>query len=342
MCRYFILIFFVIFFGGCLDEKKKVDVSHIEVPLKFIRSESALQKVTTEQALDQLIQEDASFYKLYFKDILSLDTSNASNVNFKSFEAWMKDSLTIDLFTKVAEEYKHFETVETDLKKMFQHLLYYFPNQYKIPDIYTFISGFAYQLFIFDQKDTDGLAIGLDMFLHPNIDYRSIDPNNTNFSDYITRCWNKDHIVKKVTDLYVMDKLGQPSGHRLLDQMVFNGKAMYLTQLLLPEVHDSIITEYSNASLAWCKDHELQMWSFFLGEKLIFESNPTKISKYIQPSPDSPNMPEMAPGRTANYMGWQIIKAYMKRYPDTTIEELISMHDSQKLLELSKFKPKNK
>jgi len=51
-------------------------------------------------------------------------------------------------------------------------------------------------------------------------------------------------------------------------------------------------------------------------------------------------MPPEAPGRIANYMGWQIVKTYMNRYPDKGLEMLIMENDAQKILDLSKFKPR--
>jgi hypothetical protein len=50
-------------------------------------------------------------------------------------------------------------------------------------------------------------------------------------------------------------------------------------------------------------------------------------------------MPKAAPGRTANWLGWQMVKSYMKRFPETTFEELINMQDSQALMDQSRYKP---
>jgi hypothetical protein len=137
-----------------------------------------------------------------------------------------------------------------------------------------------------------------------------------------------------------MNLLGEPSGHRMLDLMIHNGKAMYFNKLVQPQLNDTIITEYSAQQLDWCGKNEMQIWSFFLDNKLFYESNLTKITKYINPSPNSPQMPAAAPGRTANYIGWQIVKAYMDRFPMTTPQELIDLKDAQLILEKSKYKPK--
>jgi hypothetical protein len=96
----------------------------------------------------------------------------------------------------------------------------------------------------------------------------------------------------------------------------------------------------SKAQAAWLPDNEREMWAFFLKENLFYSGDYQKIRKYIEYSPGSPGMPDEAPGRTANWVGWQIIKAYMTRYPDTTMEQLIALKDAQKILDDSKYKPK--
>ena len=51
-------------------------------------------------------------------------------------------------------------------------------------------------------------------------------------------------------------------------------------------------------------------------------------------------MPPAAPGRTANYIGWQIVKAYMRRNPEADIQDLIEATDAQQFLQKSRYKPK--
>jgi hypothetical protein len=50
-------------------------------------------------------------------------------------------------------------------------------------------------------------------------------------------------------------------------------------------------------------------------------------------------MPKEAPGRTANWIGFQMVNSYMKRYPETTFEELIELQDAQALMDQSRYKP---
>ena len=64
-----------------------------------------------------------------------------------------------------------------------------------------------------------------------------------------------------------------------------------------------------------------------------------KIQKYIGPSPGSPGMPAEAPGNTASWLGWQIVKSYMKAHPQTTLPQLLEMKDAQAILDQSGYRP---
>ena len=333
---------FIVYFCISVGCKKKSgpDVSSIDANCKIVRSEKELFQAKDLKDLKELKNVNSPFYKIYVDEILGYKgmSPDSQLINLNIFA---KDSLNRDLLSKTIQKYPDFDQIKSELDQVFRHLKYYFPEKIDLtPNIYTFVSQFGFQVFVFeDTGGKDGIGIGLDMFLYPDIHYKMIDPDNTNFSDYITRSWNSDHIAKKVSDLYISEILGDAPGHRMIDQMVHNGKALFISKLIMPEVHDSVIIEYPLQQLEWCQENELQMWSFFLESKLFFESNPAKTGKYLNTSPDSPDMPADAPGRTANYLGWQIVKAYMKRYPKTSIADLIAMKDSQVLMEKSKYKP---
>jgi hypothetical protein len=77
-----------------------------------------------------------------------------------------------------------------------------------------------------------------------------------------------------------------------------------------------------------------------LDQNLLYSADYTKIRKLVEPSPNAPAVFQEAPGEIGNWMGLQIIKSYMKRNPNTTIDELLNFKDAQKFLELAKYKPK--
>jgi len=53
-------------------------------------------------------------------------------------------------------------------------------------------------------------------------------------------------------------------------------------------------------------------------------------------------MPPEAPGRIANWIGLKIVESYFRQHPETSLQELIELQDSDAFLQASKYKPKRK
>jgi uncharacterized protein YjaZ len=64
-----------------------------------------------------------------------------------------------------------------------------------------------------------------------------------------------------------------------------------------------------------------------------------KIQKFIGPAPTSPGMPAQSPGNTASWLGWQIVKSYMAKHPETTLPQLIAMKDAQAIMDQAGYRP---
>ena len=84
-------------------------------------------------------------------------------------------------------------------------------------------------------------------------------------------------------------------------------KVLYILDRLLPYTHDSVIVEVKESQLDWLAENQGQIWGYFLSEDLLYSSNWKDIRKYVTYSPNSPGMPPEAPGRTANWIGWQMV-----------------------------------
>lgn len=333
---------FLLFLISCGDNKNIPDVSNIPVEVKIQRFEQDLFSIDTNDVAPGLKQIEAkypAFSQIYFEELLG---STDERIAPQGQEAYMKGFLThpsvLHLYDTTQQVFKNIAAIEEEFKQAFQFFNYYFPEE-PIPDITTFISEYSVGAFIFGDSSNNSLAVGLDFFLGENYPYQQYNPGNSNFSAYLTRTFNKQHLVSKTLQPLIEEIVGYPSGNRLLDLMVNNGKKLYLLDKLLPYAPDSIKLEITDQQSKWLRNNELEMWAYFLKENLFYSSDYNNIRKYIEYSPNSPGMPPEAPGRTANWLGWQIVKAYMKRYPETTMQQLIVLKDAQVLLDQSKYKP---
>ncbi len=339
----YLLVFLSVFsLLSCQPDKGKEipDVSHISVDIELRRFDQDFFKIDTTQwdaGLSQLEAKYPEFSKIFFDQILgSTDPRIAPQGHQRYTRGFATHVPTLQLYDTCQIVFPDMEKLEVEFEQAFQFFKYYFPNQTLPKTITTFISEYTIAAFVYGKND---LAVSLDFFLGSEYPYTEYNPGNPHFSQYLVRTFNKEHLVLKTIKPLLKDILGTPRGNRLLDHMIHNGKELYILDRILPHTPDTIITEYSSSQLKWVENSEKEIWHHFLREELLYSIDFQEFRKLVEYSPHSPGMPPEAPGRTANWIGWQIVEDYMKRYPESTFEELIALTDGQEILTKSKYKP---
>ena len=344
--KYTLFLFSLVFVLSCSETEKISipDLSDVSIDdYSFVRFDKEVQNIDPENIAGSyatLKEKYPEITELYFKRLLNLPSEDTDTF-YNWIGRFISEPRIKDLQSTIDKTFGDGKDIEKDLLKASKFLKYYFPDK-DIPNFYTYLTEYGYQCIIFKDGRKDGIGIGLDLFLGADFDYRKLDATNPAFSDYLIRTYNEEHISKKVMEIIIEDMMGDVRSKRFLDQMLYNGKKLYILNKVLPEKSDTIIMEYSYDQWSWAEKNELEIWNFFKEENLIYETNFLKINKYLNKSPNSPGMPEMAPGRTANYIGWKIVEAFMRRNPDYGLQELIDFKEGQKFLEMSKYKPKRR
>jgi hypothetical protein len=126
----------------------------------------------------------------------------------------------------------------------------------------------------------------------------------------------------------------------LLSQMIYQGKILYFLDAMMPDISDTLKIGYTNTQLDWCVKNEKNIWAFFIEKKLLFSSNSVEFLKFINDGPTTNGLPKEAPAQLGSWIGWQIVREYMNNNKNVTLEELMKEPNEQKVLNLSKYKPK--
>ena len=202
----------------------------------------------------------------------------------------------------------------------------------------SFLSGFAVQTPI----GNNYIGIGLDMFL--GADSKFYPALRQSIPMYISRRFTPENITPRVMEVFVREDLypERDEDRSLLAKMVYNGKILYCLDALLPETADSLKIGYTQAQLDWCNNYESSIWAYFLNENLLYETDYLRIQKYLTEAPFTPGVGEgnESSPKLGVWTGWQIVKAYMERNPETSLKQLLEERDPQKILTGSKYKPK--
>jgi hypothetical protein len=85
---------------------------------------------------------------------------------------------------------------------------------------------------------------------------------------------------------WALNKFENKEGQKtLLDNMIFNGKILYLLDAMLPETDDSLIIAYKNSQLEWCKTNEAFIWAHLLENKLLYSTDHTSAEQVHERGP---------------------------------------------------------
>ncbi len=333
--QIYLIFLFAIIFISC-KHSNRPDVSNIEVNIKIERFDQELFKGKKKNVLEvnnQLASKYGVFYDDFIHRILDSKFSNT-----ESLTNLYHDQAYTDLSKEVDSVFPDLKVQEEGLNQTFKYIKYYYPKA-KIPKFISFASGFAYQMPVGDNY----LGIGLDMFLGKDSKfYRAIVQS---VPLYLSRRFTPEYIVPRVAETYAHEELfAEPDDNRtLLSKMIFQGKILYFLDQVLPEnIGDSTKIGYTQQQLDWVQNFEGDIWAYFLENNYLYETDYQKIQVFLSEGPFTPGLGEnrdSAP-KLGVWMGWQIVKKYMKTHPDITLQELMADNDAQKILNQSKYKPK--
>jgi hypothetical protein len=281
-------------------------------------------------ATKKLQSKYGHFYSSYIARIVNNGGIDDSSYQFR-MRQFISDPDMRGTYADCQKAYPNTDFLKEQFTEIFKHFKYYFPHR-NIPKVITMMSGYNYSVVIVDST----LAVGLEMYLGTNNKfyqmltlphYKTVFMNNENIAPDAIRAWMGTEFPNN------MNK------NDFLSEIIYVGKVMYLTDALLPDVNDTLKIQYTQTQLNYCKQNEFNVWSFFAAQKLLFTTNQAEIIKYTSEGPFTSAFSKECPSRIGYWIGWQIIKQYMKNNPNISLEQLMNENDAQKILNKSKYKP---
>jgi len=152
----------------------------------------------------------------------------------------------------------------------------------------------------------------------------------------------KDYLLRDLFTAISEIKLSPIANNsRLIDEMIHEGKLLYMVDALLPETEDSIKLGYTPQQYKWAVQSESEIWASLVDSKALYVTEPAKIRGYISDGPftTATGFGLGTAPRVGCFAGWQIIKKYMSNNPNITLAQLLLEKDSDDILNKSKYKP---
>ena len=325
---------------SCNRSAYKVDIDNIDLEIKIKRLEKDLFELSVDSitySIPYLENNYGHFYELFNYVINIGETKSPYYPRY--IKSFISDQTNREVYQAVIMEFPDIDMLEKALTEAFKHYRYYFSEE-TIPEIYTFISGFNASIII----DTNILAIGLDRYLGTECEYYT----QLGLPEYKRANMYKEKIVADCmfawvsTEWYFNKEGSRDLVNNVLNNIIHEGKLVYLVKSLVPREDISLIMGFSADQMKFCRRNEKQMWTYLIEHKLLFSSDRMTVNKLIGEAPFTSYFPSDSPGRAAVWIGYRIVEQYMQKNPGQTLTDLMENNDYQLILEGSGYNPRDR
>lgn len=244
----------------------------------------------------------------------------------------MQDTLQEHLLSEVHIAFPNFDKETEDIKSLFQHLKYY-DKTFSVPRMITLTNYVDYRNKVIVTDTID--LIALDNYLGEDHEFYA------DISRYLAQEMTPSQIIPDLAKGYAEKYIFQPERKTLLDDMIYFGKELYFKDKMIPFVSDADKIGYTQKQLDWAISNESYIWRFFIEKELLYSTDTSLASRFINPAPYSKFYLELdseSPGRLGQYMGWQIVRSFME-HNNVGLMDMLQM-DASEIFNNAKFKPR--
>lgn len=322
----------ILFLASCgsNDEDSCVfipETGNIIVELNYTSLTDSLVSVKSKAEMVSLLSKHDVLREIFYNRSQYPNDSAFINKLYEKFTNIHIDTLAQEVKRVFGTEQK----LKEELTQAFKNLRYYYPEA-TIPRIETVISGFETDMFVNDTL----IIIGLDYFLGEDARFRP------NMYDYLLRQYNPENIVPSIMLMYGIDSRinhMDADNKTALADMITYGKSFYFAKHMVPCAPDRVLIWYTPEEIKGAYENQDLIWARLVEDKLFYSTSHMLKQKYLGDRPKTAEVGPECPGRIGQWVGWQIVKNYMKENPKHTLNDLMDSGNADKIFKESKYKP---
>ncbi|MFZ6012457.1 MAG: gliding motility lipoprotein GldB [Bacteroidota bacterium] len=328
-----VVLAFLLWRCGSNEEKEacaeRPDVSSINIDVKLEQFQDSIANVQSKDQLVGLLTRQPLIRDYIFR--------RSEYPNDSIFVKELYGRFTNPHFDTLLAETKRvfgdLSELQAQFDEAFTHLKFYYPD-FSPPKVQTLISGMDTDLFVSDSL----IIVSLDFFLGPGAKYRP------KVYDYLLRQYGKENIVPSTMLIYGIDSRYNRTDlndKTVLADMIAYGKSFYFAKHMMPCVPDSTFIWYTAKEIRGSRKNQDLIWARFIQDEVLYSTSHVTKQKYLGERPKTLEVGEECPGRIAQWVGWQIVNAYMESHPNVTLSEMMKTSEANRLFKDSGYKPRN-
>ncbi len=316
--------------SGCNSRPHyQADISDVKIePVEIKRYEEALFTIDPDNLREE-IEPYVDEFELFLGEVIY------TQMGQQQLYDYITSDFNREIYQDMISQWDDLSGLEKELTRAFRYFHYHFPLL-PVPRVFSYMSGLNFEQPVYFQDDV--VVIGLDMFMGRNYE---------GYDQLSIPAFKRVRFIPEAVPVETMREIGNYLLHsgadmpeNLLDFFVFQGKLLYFLDAMLPSAQDSLKISYTSEQMEWAKTNEGQSWSFILNNEMLYSSDRQIIQKLTGEAPFTGPFSSGSAPRMGMYHGWKIVREYMRRNPETTLQELLfEKNDSREILMESRYRP---
>jgi hypothetical protein len=326
-------VLFIVLMLAIIGCRKKVDVSHVKVDIEVVPFYDDLFSIPPDSVaknLPELKQKYGVFLDAYSAGVIHVGFSDEPEYadHLKSF---LEYGPNVEVYDECKKQFNDTKTLKKELDNAFRHYLHYYPEA-QIPIVYLHISGFNQSIVV----DSALVSISVEKYLGMECKFYEL----LAFPKYLRKKMIPEKIVPDVMKATAFTEFPyNDSVNDVVNHLIYQGKILHFVKHMTPEIHDTLLFDFSEQELKWCRNHEDDMWSAMVERKYVFNTDFMMIQKMVGDAPFTSYFGQDSPGRAAHFIGYRIVEAFLKQNPLVKLPELMKMNDGHIILSQSGYRP---
>jgi hypothetical protein len=332
ICYTLALIVVIIVSNACSPDGRKpfweADVKKVKIDRVQIHQYEKLLFSINPFTLQDSLEPHYEQYAFFLEGTLGNPPAIERLYNF------ITDPDILSLYLDTYEKWQDLDALEESLTDAFRYYRYHFPG-IDFPQTYSYLSGVDYMTRII--YTDEHLAIGLDNYL--GSDYELYD--ELGIPRYQSRWMRPERLIIDVMLAFADARLADftPIPETLLDHMIYYGKRYYFLDCMLPRIHDTLKIAYTGHNMEWMNKYTGYAWTYKLDNDLLYTTDHRIITQFTGEAPFTSAFGRESAPRTGVWLGWHIVREYMRRNPDVSLQGLLNEENSRSILSGSRYRP---
>ncbi len=303
---------------GCNSNPLDVKLHNSDVKIKYINADKQLHNHSIEEVKTNLASLSDELGDLFLYELSNDIQQRIYDTSYQLVYEYYNSKYINDLEKAKSELYDKLPQSEQKIDRAFHYLAYHF-GDILLPQKIFYLNMLFGPISCSDTK----IAIGLESYISPDDTVVQAIPTSELYGWQRERM-NFDYFERDVLLSWIQMHLFDELDGKLAENLIQAGKVLYVLNAAFPKAEEAYILRYSADDYQWAVENETMVWDYLVKQQLLFKRDMRTRANFLNAGPKTVGLPDGAPDRLGQYLGYRIVKKFMHKNKSLTLPELLN------------------